>query len=289
MTRYDTHAETVTARLVEMITKNEQGEWVMPWHQTGAADLFCARNAVTGSGYRGANVMSLAVAGIDAGYPTGVWATYRQWDSVGAQVRKGERGTQIVKWVTKKLDDNNDTGQEETRLVPRVYAVFNAHQVNQPDTDDTAPIAPVVLPVVGEWIASIGADVVYGGNRASYNPRTDRINIPAAAQFTDTESFYATLIHEHIHWTAHPNRCDRDLTGGFGSAAYAREELVAELGAAIACAQHQITPEPLPDHGAYIAHWLDILGEDPKALFRSASAAQKALDHLNECSNPVPQ
>ena len=96
---YEDHTKTVTASLVAMIEQGDTGQWVMPWHTHGFADHLRARNATTDAGYRGANVVALAVAGIEWGFPTGEWATYRQWQSVDAQVRKRERATQIVKWI----------------------------------------------------------------------------------------------------------------------------------------------------------------------------------------------
>ncbi len=123
----------------------------------------------------------------------------------------------------------------------------------------------------------------FGGDRAYYSPTTDRIHVPAADQFDDPEAFHATVLHEHVHWTGHRSRLNRpELGRPFASVEYATEELVAELGAAIATAHLGISPQPRPDHAAYLAHWLDILDADPKALFRTAAAAQRAVDHLDE-------
>ena len=128
----------------------------MGWHTHDLGDLLNARNATTGSRYNGANVLTLAVEALDAGYPTGVWATYKQWTDHGAQVRKGERSAHVIKWVTRKTnaDDQSATSGEahETRqLLPRVYSVFNAHQVDGHDTQtDTAPATPAT-----DWFAAI--------------------------------------------------------------------------------------------------------------------------------------
>ena len=172
--------------------------------------------------------------------------------------------------------------QRHTRpsTCPPVYAVFNAHQVDGNTTDDDTPTERTPA---NEWLAKIGADLHYGGDRAYYAPGPDRIYCPAIDQFDDTEAFWSTVLHEHIHWTGHASRLDRlDITKPFGSPEYAAEELIAELGAAIAAARLDISPQPRPDHAAYLAHWLDILDADPKALFRSAAAAQRAVDHLDK-------
>ncbi len=95
------------------------------------------------------------------------------------------------------------------------------------------------------------------------------------------ESYYATALHELTHWTKHERRLDRDFgRQKFGDAGYAREELVAELGAAFLCADLGITPEIRDDHAAYLGHWLTVLKEDKHAIFSAAAHAQRAADFL---------
>ena len=282
---YTDHTTAVTGRLVDMIRTGSHGQWVMPWHTHGTAALFNTRNAITGAPYTGANTIALFLDALERGFPTADYATFNQYRKAGAQVRKGERAAYVIKWVTPKsrseiesAADRAEGGAVERRLVPKVYAVFNAHQV---DGHETQP-APTADTPADAWLAAIGADVVYGGDRAYYTPTADRIYLPHPDQFHDTEAFLATALHEHIHWTGHRNRLDRlDLTATFGSPEYATEELVAELGAAIAAARLGISTQPRDDHAAYLAHWIDLLGEDPKILFRTAAAAQRAVDHLH--------
>lgn len=288
---YTTHAENVARRLVDMIQTGSHGRWAMPWHTHDLGDLLQARNATTGNRYAGANILTLALDALERGYPTGVWATYKQWQTAGAQVRKGEYAAHIIKWVTTKTTEDTGTEQDgETsgsRLVPRVYAVFNAHQVDGHTPTDTEPAEPTRA---SEWLDAISADVNYGSDRAYYSPVADRIYCPALEQFDDPEAFWSTVLHEHIHWTGHPSRLDRlNLDAPFGSPDYAAEELVAELGAAIAAARLDISPQPRADHAAYLAHWLDILQADPKALFRTAAAAQRAVDHLHQLATPTAE
>ncbi len=284
---YTDHAATVTARLVDMIRTGSHGQWVMPWHTHDLGDLLRARNATTGQRYGGANVIALALDALERGYPTGEWATYKQWQTAGAQVRKGEHATYVVKWVTPKRTDLADDESETLgrRLVPRAYAVFNAHQV---DGHDTAGTTTADDPTPADlWLEGIAADVHYGGDLAYYAPGPDRIYCPSREQFDDPEAFWSTVLREHIHWTGHTSRLSRlDLTKPFGSPEHATEELVAEFGAAIAAAHVDIRPEPRPDHAAYFAHWLDILDDDPKILFRTAAAAQRAVDHLHQLATP---
>jgi antirestriction protein ArdC len=168
------------------------------------------------------------------------------------------------------------------RILARAYYVFNAAQV-----DGFAPPAPDALSEAErianaeQFFAQIDAEVRQGGNRACYNPSGDFIQLPLFESFKDAAGYYATRSHESVHWTGAPWRLNRDLKSRFDEAAYAAEELVAELGAAFLCADFGIANEPRPDHAAYLAHWLRILRQDKRALFTAASKAQAATDWLH--------
>ena len=137
------------------------------------------------------------------------------------------------------------------------------------------------------FVAATGAVIRSGGNRACYVLGADRIDMPSYTSFRDTgistaaEAYYATLLHELIHWTAPAHRCNRELGKRIGDHAYAREELIAELGAAFLCADVGITPELRADHASYIASWLTVLREDKRAIVSAASFAQKAANWLH--------
>lgn len=127
-------------------------------------------------------------------------------------------------------------------------------------------------------IEASGADVRIGGGQAYYAPGADYVAVPPQAAFLEPINWYRTTLHELGHWTGHATRLDREQSGRFGSAAYAREELVAEMSSAFACAS--LTIQPTVRHADYIGSWLQVLREDEKAIFRAASAASKAADYL---------
>jgi antirestriction protein ArdC len=122
--------------------------------------------------------------------------------------------------------------------------------------------------------------VRHGGNRAFYTTAGDYIQMPEFGQFDEPHGYYATLAHEHVHWTGAAHRCAREFGKRFGDEAYAFEELVAELGAAFLCADLALSNEPRRDHAAYIASWLRVLQNDKRAIFTAASKAQGAADYL---------
>ena len=161
---------------------------------------------------------------------------------------------------------------------------------------DSSTIDPAkTLADIETFIARTGAAIIHGGERACYSPKLDEIQMPQQEAFVGsstssaTEAYYATLLHELTHWTAPAHRCDRDLSGRFGSEAYAMEELVAELGAAFLCADLGIANEPRADHAQYLSHWLKVLKADKRAIFTAASKAAQATAFLGgpAISKPV--
>jgi antirestriction protein ArdC len=275
----------ITNQIVEAIEEGA-ADWHMPWHCTGK-DSFAPLNAATQKPYRGVNVLSLWAAARQHGFPTGYWATYKQWQEMGAQVRKGEKSSLVVFWKfadAKSEDDDGPTTEETScRLVlARGYSVFNAAQVDGfvPPEVAERPVAERIA-CADHFFAGLGATIQHGGNRAYYQPSTDSIQMPEFEAFVDPISYYSTLAHEATHWTGAPSRLNRDLSGRFGNEAYAAEELLAELGAAFICADLALCNEPRPDHAAYVANWLTVLKKDKHAIFTAASKAQAAVDWMH--------
>ncbi len=285
-------------RVTDTIIRDlEQGarSWTKPWTTTSKDSDSIRPLRHDGTPYRGINVLILWSEAIEHGYASPTWMTYRQAQALGAQVRKGEHGATVVYAKTiERVDDDLTTGDETVRRIPmlRAYTVFNTDQIDglpAPTPAQPSAIAESVstrIERADTFIAATGAAIVHKGNRACYIPSADRIEMPLYGQFIDTrtasaaEGYYATVLHELIHWTSPPHRCDRDLGKRFGDHAYAREELVAEIGAAFLCADLSIALEPRPDHAAYLANWLTVLKSDKRAIFTAAALAQKAVDWL---------
>jgi len=134
------------------------------------------------------------------------------------------------------------------------------------------------IPVAEALITATGADFRIGGHEACYSPALDFVQVPLQQAFRQQINFYRTALHELRHWTGHRSRLDRDQQGGFGSEAYAREELIAELASAFICAS--LGTRPTVRHADYVGSWLEVLRGDERALFRAASQASKAADSL---------
>lgn len=258
--------------------------WVCPWDKSGAP-LGVPRNGSSLRPYSGINILLLWLAAGDNGFATQDWLTFKQAQEAGGNVRKGSKGTHIVyadRFVPKGEQARAAKDGNDARAVffLKSFVVFNRDQIEGLGE-------PVVNPIKGErepveagelLLASSGADVRIGGNSAFYAPGDDFIQIPDQRQFRAQIDFYRTAAHELAHWTGHKSRLDRKLLNPFGSKDYAREELVAEMGAAFVCASLGIVPTVR--HADYLAAWLKVLREDKRAIFQAASLASKAADFL---------
>ena len=278
--------ERVTASIVATLEAGTR-PWMKPWSKTSDGTGSSLPLRANGTPYRGINVLLLWGAAADAGYTASTWMTYKQAAERGGQVRKGERGSMVVFASSFAKTETNDNGQDEEREIPflKAYTVFNVAQIEGLKTAEVAPLPAVEKPQLIEtaeaFIAGTGAVIRHGGNRAFYAPGSDHIQLPPVQAFRDVESYTATKAHELIHWTGHASRTAREFGKRFGDQAYAVEELVAELGAAFLCADLGVTPEIREDHAAYLAHWLQVLKADKRAIFTAASQAQKAADFLH--------
>lgn len=303
--RLDVH-QAITDKIVAAIEAGA-GEFQMPWHRPGVA-FTLPKNALTDNAYRGSNILALWIDADEKKFERQIWATYKQWEELGAQVRKGEKGSLIVKygeWVPKaareqaKTEAAGDDDNGGKRLFAKPAYVFNIDQVDAPP-ELRAKLLPEAAPRpdlterlahVDAFIAATGAEFREGGQRAFYRHRGlngdgDFIQMPerwlftGTATSTPTESYESTRLHELGHWTGAKHRLDREFGERFGDKAYAFEELVAELSAAYLCAGLEISNTPRADHAQYIANWLEVLKGDTKAIFTAASLATRAVDYL---------
>jgi len=290
----------VYSRVTDRILADlEQGvrPWMKPWNADNTAGRITRPLRHNGTPYRGVNVLLLWDETMSKGYLANIWMTYKQAAELNGQVRKGEHGALIVyadRHTKIEADGNGEQVEREIAFM-KGYTVFNAEQIEGlPDHYYAKPEAkgePVQLLESAEhFFAATGATFRHGGNMAYYAPGPDLIQLPLADAFRDAESYAATKAHELTHWTKHESRLNREFgRKRFGDQAYAREEMVAELGAAFLCADLGITPEPREDHAAYLGHWLKVLREDKRAIFSAAGHAQRAVDYLHSLQTAQAQ
>lgn len=280
--------ETITA---EIIADLETGvrTWTKPWSAGHLAGHMSRPLRHTLQPYSGVNIVLLWMEAIERGYTAPIWMTFRQALELGGHVRKGERGATVVYANRIKRLEQDDDGHDVERQIPflKAYTVFNVEQIEslpapyyapaEPRTEVTARIADAE-----RFFAATGAVIGHGGDQAYYAIAADRVQMPHFENFRDPQAYYATLAHELTHWTRHPSRLDRDFgRQRFGDEGYAREELVAELGAAFLCADLGLALTPREDHAAYIASWLQVLKNDKRFIVSAAAHAQRACDWLH--------
>lgn len=272
-------ADTITQAIIDRLEAGTR-PWVRPW--SGVAPSRPLR--ACGTPYRGINAIWLWMAADLAGHVSPFWLTFRQAQLIGGQVRKGERGTIAIfyKAYSKEVEDR-ETGlvQDEPRRVLKSFTVFNACQVDGlPDRFYPAamPLSEPTARDVGldMFFAGIPAKLRHAGTEAYYDPVADRITMPDRSAFADFDHYRATLAHELSHWTGHDSRLARSLAGRFGSDAYAVEELIAELSAAMLGAELGLPVAHLDHHASYLAAWLNVLKRDSRAILTAAAKAEEA-------------
>ena len=285
------YAEEVANKIIEQL---EQGTapWLKPWKP---GELRLPYNAATGNEYRGMNTLWLHMQG----YSDPRWMTYKQAEAEGAQVRKGSKGTKIVYWKFRDeqeakdaqgnpiLDEKGKPKKIQVELErPRSFTavVFNAEQIDGLPPLEAKPIGtePERHARAEAILSNSGAEINHvRGNRAFYQPATDKIVLPERDQFDAADAYYAVALHELGHWTGHPSRLDRDLSHPFGSEGYAREELRAEIASLMLGERLEIGHDP-GQHAAYVGSWVKALKEDPREIFRAASDAEKITGFVME-------
>lgn len=257
------HVEITKRILAEL----EQGvvPWVKPWAVPSPY------NAATQHRYSGVNVILLW----DAPYQRPAWLTFRQATTLGGRVKKGEHATPIV-YVSTITKTEGDEEKEISYL--RRYHVFNVDQVEGLPGNLYAAAPARSERRIEEFFVGISADVRHGGTAAYYNPRDDYIQLPHPEHFTWSDRYYATRLHESVHWTGHDTRLKRQRGERFGDSAYAFEELVAELGSAFLSAELGLPTEL--HHADYIGSWVKLLQDYNRAILSAASHASLAAEYL---------
>ena len=285
-TRPDLYAR-VTGQIIDDLERGVR-PWTRPWSVEHLAGHVSRPLRHNGLPYSGVNVLLLWSEAVLRGYSAPLWMTFLQALELGGCVRKGEHGAAVVYANQISRTEVDDDGRDVERQIPflKAYSVFNVEQIDGLPAHYSAPAEPRLDPVqriahAEAFFAATGADIRHGGGGAYYAAGSDYVQVPPFECFEDPQSYYATLAHECTHWTRHPSRLGRDLGRmAWGDEGYAREELVAELGAAFLCADLGLELEPREDHAAYIDGWLKVLNDDRRFIFTAAAHAQRACDYL---------
>jgi antirestriction protein ArdC len=269
--------QVITDRILALL---EQG--TVPWQQPWDSAMGLPRNLFSQRSYRGINVWLLTAMGL----PSPFWATFHQVKAAGGNIRKGAHGVPVVFWKVYNHEDT-ETGETEKRFVLRQYTVFNAVQLDGVAIPEITILAHRFTPI--ERCAHLvhampqRPAILHGHQRAWYTPATDTLHMPMPACFHSPEAYYATLYHELVHASGHRARLNRKTLTDlclFGDPTYAKEELVAEMGAAYLSGLCGIAPATIDTSAAYLQSWMAVLRHDPTMLVQAAAQAQRAADYI---------
>jgi antirestriction protein ArdC len=289
--------QEVTDNIVRML-ENGVAPWQKPWDSKAAA-VNMPMNPTSERAYRGGNALHLMATALQKGYQDPRWMTYKQAADHGWQVRRGEKGTQIEFWEVKpdkdRGQDNSTNGSDAaqagrstrdagSRLIHRVYTVFNAAQIDGIPAFAPWQHAAFEVAQSGERIlAGSGAKIAHDRTDGAFYDRAgDAIHLPPKEAFKDAPGYYGTALHELAHWSGHPSRLNRATLNEsyrFGDVNYAKEELRAELASVFLAAERGIPHDPA-QHAAYVGSWIKGLKEDKNEIFRAAHDASVATDFL---------
>lgn len=271
--------EMITERVIAQMEKG-----IIPWERPWFGMPDGAYNRVTRKPYSLLNQMMLD--------KEGEWASFKQWQSAGGKIKKGEKGSPVVFWKITPMEKENEDGTKTQYVVPilRYYNVFHISQVEgveakeKPLTENRDPI-PEAEELFRSYLAreKIAVNEIIG-NKAFYSPMSDSITLPKREQFPKLEEFYGTAFHEVVHSTGHESRLDRlSKEAHFGNEEYSKEELVAEIGSAAILAQLGIeTNHTQKNNIAYLQSWIRALKDDVRLLVSAAGKAEKAVDYIKE-------
>lgn len=274
---------------------SEEGlNWKQGWATTGEL-----RNAVSNRNYKGLNKFYLKLVSMVRDYRDPRWMTFNQIRDEGYHLEKGSKGAKVEYWfpfdtIKKKgvsfeekerLIKEGERKKEDFSLVAKYYTVFNGDNISGlPEIE--LPKNEIEPSVVLEQI-SRGMNVEIhndGGEDAFYSPSADNIHLPLPEVFSSDNEYNATAFHELGHATGHESRLNRDMSGGFGSSAYAKEELVAEITSAFMAETTGISLEDMnmENHKAYVNGWIASIEDDPEYLMKAISQAHDAADYMQQ-------
>ncbi len=281
--------------------ENGTAPWIKPWSGSDIQDG-APFNPLTGKQYEGINFINLTLRGMGMnGDPR--WMTFKQAQSLDAQVRKGQKGTAIQYWkFTKQIDKVDEEGnrildkdnkpiKETIRLTnPQVFyaTVFNASQIDglRPLKDDLNLKEVITefepIEAAEKILKNSQADITHvAGSKAFYSPSRDKIQLPLKEQFSSEMDYYSIALHELGHWTGHESRLNRDMGHPFGSIGYAKEELRAEIGSYMLSSKIGVDFDP-SQHNAYIENWVSVLKDKPSEIFKACSDASKIVGFVTK-------
>ncbi len=281
-------AQDITNKVISLLERGNLPAFKKLWSNGGEG-----YNYSTGKPYQGLNSLLTAIHCQEHGYSKNAWLTFNQANKLGGRIRKGSAGLALTSY--RFVQKTGEGGKDESYPCLTSFMVFNVADIEGiafdfGDADGTANgITNADATILNDAASRIGVAVHFGHDSASYSRILDRIKMPNPSDFVSKEAFFAVFAHELVHSTGHNSRLARTFGSAFGDADYAKEELVAELGAAMLCAKYGVDSN-IEGHASYLEGWLSALKSDKRFIFKASSCASKAValltgDSTHEINN----
>lgn len=279
-----TPEEKLVQGLIEMMQAG-----VAPWRREWSGEYGGHHvNLFSGHRYQGVNPAILSMGAVVRGSTIPYWCGFHEAKSHGLFPRKGSKAVHIFRPQPVTVADEENPENTRSWMSYRAVPVFNAADLEgerlQEFIDARQGVQGGALKAdedrhesAREILQGWPVRTLFHGLKACYSPSQDTITMPPSTVFDSPEAFYATWAHEAVHSTGHRSRLDRNMGGAMGSKLYAREELVAELGAVLLGDRLEIGSDT-KNHAAYLGHWIELLEEEPEALMKCLRDAKKAAD-----------
>lgn len=274
--------DEVYAEITQAFLDTIETGGTVPWRKGWRVDGILPANFQSKRPYRGFNSLWLGLIQQVRGYSTPYWSTYRAAEKSGGQVRKGEKSTTAILWKFLAVEDQKNPGKTKRVPMLKTFPIFNLDQIDgleyvRPEIEEREPSGfpdwlreQYVEPPAFQQIET---------DRAYYSPASDLVVVPASWQFVSELAEIETVAHEYVHSTGHPSRLGRFDLSWFEKQDYAKEELVAEIGAAMLMQQYGVDPD-VPMMAAYVQGWQRAISDDPSLIVSAAQKAQKAVDRI---------
>jgi len=264
-------AQDITNKVISLLERGNLPQFKKLWSSGGEG-----YNYSTSKPYQGLNSLLTAIHCQEHGYSQNAWLTFNQANKLGGRIRKGSAGLALTSY--RFVQKTGEGGKDESYPCLTSFIVFNVADIEGIafDFGDNNTITNADADVLSDAASRIGVAVHFGHDSASYSRTFDRIKMPNPSDFVSKEAFFAVFAHELVHSTGHNSRLARTFGAAFGDADYAKEELVAELGAAMLCAKYGVDSN-IEGHASYLEGWLSALKSDKRFIFKASSCASKAV------------
>lgn len=301
--------EELASSFIEIL-ESEELSWRRGWQTLGSP-----YNPITGTRYKGANLIKLTLTAKQRGYGDPRWVTFNEISDKEGKYHKGEnwklkRGSEAA-WIEYyypiKRDDRKIQGWDKYHYEiengisehddfffdTQFNMVFNASCIEgMPELVLDINEDIKIDEIVNKISKNMGVEVLYdGGDKAFYMPSEDKVHLPKPEYFETQYALNCTAFHELAHSTGHPNRLVRDLKGNFGDEKYAYEELVAEMTACLMSVNviDEMPKEHLDNHKAYVQSWISILKEKPAMLSSAINDAKEAANYMDYMAEVITE